>query len=132
MAPTAQSLRVPVSSNYYDAASANQDWYGSQQDKSRFIPAIYSKKVLRKFLNETVFQDICNRDYEGEVRSYGWVAKSIGNGRARRAVGRALSRNRIPIVIPCHRVVRKDGDIGGFSSGVPMKRVLLKIEGHVL
>jgi len=71
MAPSANSLRVPVASNYYDAASATQDWYGSQQDKSRFIPAIYSKKVLRKFLNETVFQDICNRDYEGEVRSYG-------------------------------------------------------------
>jgi len=62
--------RVPISNNYYDAASGTADWYGSQ-DKSRFIPAIYSKKVLRKFLNETVFQDICNRDYEGEVKAYG-------------------------------------------------------------
>lgn len=64
------SARVPVSTNYYGAASGVEDWYGST-DKSRFIPAIYSKKVLRKFLNETVFQDICNRDYEGEVRAYG-------------------------------------------------------------
>lgn len=62
--------RVPIATNYYDAASGTDDWYGSQL-KSRFIPAIYSKKVLRKFLNDTVFQDICNRDYEGEVRSYG-------------------------------------------------------------
>ena len=69
---------------------------------------------------------------KGEVRSYGWVAKSIGNEKAKRAVGRALSRNRLPIVIPCHRVIQKDGDIGGFSSGVPMKRLLLKIEGRVL
>lgn len=61
--------RVPIASGYYDG-STTTDFYGSQ-DKSRFIPAIYSKKVLRKFLNDTVFQDICNRDYEGEVRSYG-------------------------------------------------------------
>lgn len=61
--------RVPIASGYYDGTTTT-DFYGSQ-DKSRFIPAIYSKKVLRKFLNDTVFQDICNRDYEGEIKSFG-------------------------------------------------------------
>lgn len=59
-----------VPDKYYNAASAQEDWYGSKSN-SRFIPAIYSKKVLRKFLNETVFQDICNRDYEGEIKKFG-------------------------------------------------------------
>ena len=62
--------RVAISNNYYAAASGTTDYYGSQA-KARYIPAVYSKKVLRKFLNETIFQDICNRDYEGEIKSYG-------------------------------------------------------------
>lgn len=68
----------------------------------------------------------------GQVRSYDWVAGSIGQPQSWRAVGQALSRNRIPIVIPCHRVVMKDGDIGGFIEGPAMKRLLLKVEGRVL
>lgn len=67
----------------------------------------------------------------GEVRSYGWVAKQVGSPKEVRAVGQALKRNRLPIVIPCHRVVNKSGDIGGFSAGVEMKRKLLRIEGRV-
>jgi methylated-DNA-[protein]-cysteine S-methyltransferase len=47
-------------------------------------------------------------------------------------VGGALGRNRLPIIIPCHRVVSKEGDLGGFSAGVEMKVLLLKIEGALL
>lgn len=68
----------------------------------------------------------------GQVRSYEWMARSIGHPGACRAVGLALSRNRLPIVIPCHRVVKKNGDIGGFAEGLSMKRSLLKIEGKLL
>ncbi len=68
----------------------------------------------------------------GEVRSYEWVARQIGDQNAKRAVGQALARNRLPIVIPCHRVVYKDGDLGGFIYGVNFKRILLKIEGRIL
>jgi hypothetical protein len=64
--------RVSVTSGYY-ASGVTTDHYGSQAE-SRFIPAIYSKKTLRKFLNDTVFQDICNRDYEGEIKKYGDTA----------------------------------------------------------
>ena len=67
----------------------------------------------------------------GEVRSYRWVAETLGKPKAAQAVGQALSRNRLPIVIPCHRVVEKGGFLGGFSAGPEMKRNLLKIEGRI-
>ncbi len=67
----------------------------------------------------------------GEVRSYAWVAKQVGSPKEVRAVGQALKRNRLPIIIPCHRVISKSGGLGGFSGGVELKRKLLKIEGRV-
>ncbi|MCK4410579.1 MAG: methylated-DNA--[protein]-cysteine S-methyltransferase [Candidatus Eisenbacteria sp.] len=65
----------------------------------------------------------------GVLRSYKWVASEIGAPRATRPVGQALSRNPLPIVIPCHRVVNSDGTLGGYSGGGPdMKRRLIEIE----
>ncbi|MDX2468227.1 MAG: methylated-DNA--[protein]-cysteine S-methyltransferase [Acidimicrobiia bacterium] len=65
----------------------------------------------------------------GQVRPYGWVAKEMGNNGAVRAVGSALGRNPVPIVIPCHRVVRSDGAVGNYAFGSPMKVALLEYEG---
>jgi O-6-methylguanine DNA methyltransferase len=65
----------------------------------------------------------------GEVRPYGWVARQIGRPSAVRAVGSALGRNPVPVLIPCHRVVRSDGHVGNYGLGVPMKRALLSAEG---
>ena len=65
----------------------------------------------------------------GEVRTYTWVAREIGHPAAVRAVGSALGRNPMPLVIPCHRVVRTDGRIGDFIYGTPAKRTLLASEG---
>jgi O-6-methylguanine DNA methyltransferase len=65
----------------------------------------------------------------GEVRPYGWVAKEMGNDGAVRAVGSALGRNPVPIVIPCHRVVRSDGAVGNYAFGPEMKTHLLQNEG---
>jgi len=65
----------------------------------------------------------------GEVRPYGWVAREIGRPRAVRAVGSALGRNPVPVLIPCHRVVRSDGHVGEYGLGVPLKRALLGAEG---
>ena len=65
----------------------------------------------------------------GQTRSYGWIAARVGKPGASRAVGNALSKNPIPIIIPCHRVLAADGGIGGFSGGLPAKRNLLKLEG---
>jgi len=65
----------------------------------------------------------------GETRSYGWIAQQIGYHKAARAVGNALSRNCLPIVIPCHRIIASDGELGGFTGGLTMKKRLLQLEG---
>jgi O-6-methylguanine DNA methyltransferase len=66
----------------------------------------------------------------GEVRPYGWIAAEIGKPKAVRAVGTALAHNPVPLVVPCHRVVRSDGTIGRYSLGGPEnKRRILVAEG---
>ncbi len=64
----------------------------------------------------------------GETRSYGWVAAQMNNPGAARAVGQALGRNPLPIIVPCHRVVADDGGLGGFTGGLETKRRLLNME----
>lgn len=66
----------------------------------------------------------------GEIRPYAWIAQKIGHPRAARAVGSALARNPIPLLIPCHRVVRSDGTIGNYGlGGRENKRAILQWEG---
>ena len=65
----------------------------------------------------------------GEVKTYSWVAAKIKNPKAVRAVGLALSKNPFLGTIPCHRVVRKDGSVGGFAKGLAKKIELLEKEG---
>jgi AraC family transcriptional regulator of adaptative response/methylated-DNA-[protein]-cysteine methyltransferase len=64
----------------------------------------------------------------GATRSYEQVAKAIGQPTATRAVARACATNRIAVAIPCHRVVRKTGEMGGYRWGVKRKEVLLQLE----
>jgi methylated-DNA-[protein]-cysteine S-methyltransferase len=66
----------------------------------------------------------------GETRSYQWIASRIGQPGAARAVGQALGRNPLPVIIPCHRVLASDGKLGGFSGGLEIKHALLKLEGR--
>lgn len=79
----------------------------------------FQRRVLEK----------CAEIPPGEIRPYGWIAREIGNPGAVRAVGTALGRNPVPVLIPCHRVVRTDGRIGSYAYGSPMKRELLEREG---
>jgi O-6-methylguanine DNA methyltransferase len=65
----------------------------------------------------------------GQVRPYAWVAAELGQPSAVRAVGAALGRNPIPVLIPCHRVVGSDGRLTGYAWGVGYKRALLAAEG---
>ena len=65
------------------------------------------------------------------VRSYSWIAKKIGSPQACRAVGNALNKNPLAPEVPCHRVVRSDGSLGGYAKGVQVKKRLLKKEGIV-
>jgi len=64
----------------------------------------------------------------GETRSYTWVAEQTERPGAVRAVGQALSRNPLPIIVPCHRVLNIDGKLGGYSGGTVIKRQLLFLE----
>jgi methylated-DNA-[protein]-cysteine S-methyltransferase len=65
----------------------------------------------------------------GETLSYTEVAAEAGNPRAQRAAGSALGSNPIPIVVPCHRVLRRGGALGGYGGGVDLKEALLRLEG---
>jgi len=78
----------------------------------------FEKKVLSKVLQIPL----------GETRSYKWVAESIGLPKCARKVGRALSKNPYPFLIPCHRVIRADGALGGYVLGIEVKRFLLDLE----
>lgn len=65
----------------------------------------------------------------GALRSYGDIARRVGKPAAVRAVGAAVGRNPLTIIVPCHRVVGSDGSLTGFASGLPRKRALLVLEG---
>ena len=74
-----------------------------------------------------VWEALC-RIPRGETRSYAEIAQAVGAPRAARAVGRACATNPVAIVIPCHRVVRGTGNLGGYAYGLPVKRALLDRE----
>jgi O-6-methylguanine DNA methyltransferase len=78
----------------------------------------FEQAVLRKALDIP----------RGELRPYAWIAREIGRPKAVRAVGSALGRNPVPVLIPCHRVVRSDGTVGNYAFGTRMKRQLLEAE----
>ncbi len=94
-----------------------------------------SKKVISmpRFDLCSVFQQQVLRAVSaiprGKVRTYQFIAKQIGKPKAARAVGRALATNPFPLIIPCHRVIRSDGKLGGYQGGLKMKKALLRKEG---
>ena len=67
----------------------------------------------------------------GKVATYAQVAAKAGNPRASRAAGNALHRNPVAIIVPCHRVLRSDGSLGGYGGGLPVKEWLLRHEGAI-
>ncbi|MBC8285734.1 MAG: methylated-DNA--[protein]-cysteine S-methyltransferase [Nitrospinae bacterium] len=100
--------------------------------------ALYFKGNLREFdfpldlslgtpFQQKVWKKLITIPY-GKTRSYKWLASAIKNPQASRAVGNANGKNPLSIVIPCHRVVRENGDLGGYTGGVSIKRFLLDLE----
>ncbi|AIS53395.1 methylated-DNA--protein-cysteine methyltransferase Ogt [Thermoanaerobacter kivui] len=99
---------------------------------------LYFRKKLKKFdlkldvygteFQKAVWNEVFNIPY-GVVRTYGQIAKLIGKPNAQRAVGQALNKNPIPIVIPCHRVIGSNGSLTGFGGGIEIKKFLLRHEG---
>jgi methylated-DNA-[protein]-cysteine S-methyltransferase len=83
--------------------------------------------VLRGFTLEVLRQTAAIRF--GELRTYAEVASGAGSPRAVRAAGNALGANPMPVVVPCHRVVRTGGALGGYTGGIERKEFLLRLEG---
>ncbi len=97
--------------------------------RRRFTMPVDLSRVDAAF-PRTVYETLRREVGWGETVSYGELAEMAGRPRAARAVGNAMSRNPVPIVVPCHRVVAAGGRIGGYGpSGVPTKRFLLALEG---
>ncbi len=87
--------------------------------KTAFIEGTVFEKVVWNTLKEVPY---------GETRTYKWLAAKVGKPQAFRAVGNALGKNPIPLIFPCHRIIESDGSLGGYSSGIEIKRRLLEIE----
>ena len=83
----------------------------------RRFPAFYQKVWLE-----------CAKIPEGETRTYGWMARKIGHPGAARAVGQALAKNPFAPQIPCHRVIRSDGSMGGYSASGGIRKKLKMLE----
>lgn len=87
----------------------------------RLVPGGFYRKVLRATARLPF----------GITATYGEIAAKAGNPRAHRAAGTALGSNPIPIVVPCHRIIRTGGDTGNYGGGPEMKRWLLRLEGAI-
>ena len=92
---------------------------------------------MRKEYSQKQISEFCRKVYNivrsiprGRVMTYAEVARAIGKPKAARAVGNALNKNRNP-EIPCHRVIRSDGKIGGYNKGTKLKIRLLQSEGAI-
>lgn len=119
----------------------------SKQANYKKMPVSFKKQLeayfsgrLKAFNQELIF--LCGSAFEqgvwlslkdipyGETRPYKWLAAKAGSPGAARAVGQALSRNPLPLILPCHRVISSDGSIGGFSPRLEIKEWLLRHEAQ--
>ncbi len=112
----------------FDAARRELDRYFAGKRLEFDVPGDLSEmsEFARRVLRATA------RIPAGRVKTYSQVAKEAGNERASRAAGNALHNNPVAIIVPCHRVLRRDGSLGGYGGGLPVKEWLLQHEGYTL
>ena len=115
-------LRSPKS---VDAARRELDEYF--MGRRRIFDLALDLRALPPF-TVSVLHQLARVPY-GETTTYGALAAAVGRPRAARAVGTVMNRNRIPIVLPCHRVVGASGDLVGYAGGLDRKTTLLELEG---
>jgi methylated-DNA-[protein]-cysteine S-methyltransferase len=122
---TTVSPRILESPQRLDDARRDLDLYfdGKLTDFDLPLDWQLTKGFYRKVLRATA------RIPYGKTRSYGQVAKRAGSPRAVRATGTALGSNPLPIIVPCHRVLRSGGALGGYGGGLDVKQALLELEG---
>jgi methylated-DNA-[protein]-cysteine S-methyltransferase len=119
------SPRVLEAPSGFDDVRRELDEYFAGRRRSFDVPLDW--RLTRGF-SERVLRATARIPYGG-VSTYRDVAARAGNPRAMRAAGNALGSNPLPIVVPCHRVVRTGGDVGNYGGGPEMKRALLELEG---
>jgi methylated-DNA-[protein]-cysteine S-methyltransferase len=133
-----------TSLHFQDVAEPTEPPSGSIQSQEYFTEAIrqlsaYFRGDLRNFnlpllpegseFQKNVWKALCRIPY-GTTISYGELARWIGNPSASRAIGGANGRNPLPIIIPCHRVINANGQLGGYSCGLDIKKYLLNLEAR--
>ncbi|BCZ20310.1 methylated-DNA--[protein]-cysteine S-methyltransferase [Mycobacterium senriense] len=118
------SPRILLAPSRLDTAARQLDEYFSGKRRDFGVPLDW--RLSAGFRN-TVLRHLPEIGY-GHTASYAAVAKLAGNPNAVRAVGSACATNPLPVVVPCHRVVRSDGAMGGYLGGVEAKRILLTLE----
>jgi methylated-DNA-[protein]-cysteine S-methyltransferase len=118
------SPRILKAPRRLDAVARQLDEYFTGR-RHRFDVAV-DLRLARGF-RRTVLEQLPNIAY-GTTATYAAVATAAGSPQAVRAVGSACARNPVPVVVPCHRVVRSDGTIGGYAGGPAAKRTLLGLE----
>ena len=90
-------------------------------------PVLDLEGATKFFLN---VWEACRSIPAGKTQTYFWLAQKAGSPKAVRAAGQAMARNRVPLIIPCHRVIGRDGGLHGFAGpGIMMKAKLLELEG---
>ena len=117
--------RVLRSPRSIDGARRELDEYFA--GKRRSFDLTLDLRVLPQF-TVSVLQELARVPY-GQTTTYGTLAARVGHPKAARAVGTVMNRNRIPIVLPCHRVVGSTGDLTGYAGGLDRKLLLLELEG---
>ncbi|MEW1977353.1 methylated-DNA--[protein]-cysteine S-methyltransferase [Kocuria palustris] len=118
------SPRVLEAPHRLDAAAAELDEYFAGRRHSFDVPLDFA---LSSGFRRSVQTSLLGIDY-GRTRSYKEIAELVGSPRAVRAVGTACATNPLPVVLPCHRVLRSDGGLGGYIGGLEAKTVLLSLE----
>ena len=122
---TRVSPRVLQAPRRLDTAAAELDEYFAGTRRAFDLPldlALSSgfRQVVQRYLPHIGY---------GHTQTYTEVAETVGSPRAVRAVGTACATNPLPVVVPCHRVLRTDGSMGGYLGGLDAKRTLLELEG---
>ncbi len=118
------SPRVLRAPQRLDAATREIDEYFAGQRTEFDLPL---DRSLSSGFRLTVQRHLSRIGY-GRTESYGDVARIVGNPKAVRAVGSACATNPLPVVVPCHRVLRSDGSLGGYAGGTEAKATLLELE----
>ena len=125
---TRLSPRILEAPERLDEVRRELDEYFEGKRRRFDLPVDWS---LTHGFGRNVLRATARIDY-GQVRSYADIAARAGSPRAVRAAGNALGSNPIPVVVPCHRVVRTGGALGGYGGGLERKEYLLRLEGALL